>query len=238
MLLTICTFASLCAYAQFDLNRIDLSHIRQSSVRDYIAQQKAQQVDCFSDLQASVHQGDDLTKYMDYEKVYLIKEPVDVVWDNYKFSNQTDVWETKSVSFGMAFCRASQSVVYADEFFYGMEKGQIYFLNLKILNGLYHLPVAFEIITVDRENRLFEFSYLKGGKAEGKQSIQLVETPQGYTKIIHKSYVRSGSKFRDKYLYPFFHNKLIKEFHSNMRRVIVYNSKNPLIKTIEVSAKK
>ncbi len=212
--------------AQLSFRTIDISHIRQPKIRAYIQEQQEQHIQTFSDLESSVNRDDDLTDFKNYEKHYIIKEPVDIVWDNYKFSNQTDVWDINRVSFGMLFCRGTQSIVYADQRFLGMAIGQIYYLNLKILNGFYNLPVAFEIINVDREKRLFEFSYLKGGKAKGKQSIQFVETEKGYTQIIHKSYVKSDSKFRDKYLYPFFHNKIINEFHSNMRRIITYNAKN------------
>jgi len=214
--------------AQLSLRSIDISHIRQHKIRAFIQEQKEHHIESFSDLETSVKRNDDLTDFKQYEKRYVVKEPTNLVWDNYKFSNQTEVWDINRVSFGMLFCRGTQSIVYADQPFIGMEKGQIYYLNLKILNGLYNLPVAFEIINVDREKRLFEFSYLKGGKAEGKQSIQFVETDQGYTEIIHKSYVKSDSKFRDKYLYPYFHNKIINEFHSNMRRIIAFNAKNQL----------
>ncbi|NJN25757.1 MAG: hypothetical protein HC819_07225 [Cyclobacteriaceae bacterium] len=226
-LVSLVLLVSSFAQAQNQLTEIDLEHIRQATVRQYISEQQDRHIKCFSDLHPSVVQNDALDDFRQYEKVYLIKESVHEVWANYKYASQTDVWEINRVSFGMAFCRDSEEVVYADELLFGMEVGQIYFLNLKILHGLYNLPVAFEVTTVDRERRLFEFSYLKGGKAEGKQSIQLMETPQGYTEIVHKSFVRSDSKFRDKYLYPFFHNKLIREFHSNMRRIITYNAKNP-----------
>ena len=104
-------------------------------------------------------------------------------------------------------------------------------MNLKLLNGLYNLPVAFEITKIDEGNKMIEFSYLKGGKARGAQVIQLMSTDRGYTKVVHKSYVQSHSKFRDKYLYPYFHNKIINEFHGNMRRLIAYRAKN-LINTL------
>ena len=56
------------------------------------------------------------------------------------------------------------------------------------------------------------------GKARGLQKIQLVETPEGYTRIIHITYFRSNSRFRDKALYPHFHKKAITEFHNNIKR--------------------
>lgn len=212
-------------HAQNNISSVDFNQIKYKSVKNYIAEQQNRQIEYFSEMEASVKEHTDLTSFMNYEKEYIIKESSDVVWENYKHSNQTDIWELRRVAFGMLYSRESESQVYADQDFYGMEVGQIYYLNLKVLNGLYRLPVVFEIITVDPEKKLFEFSYLKGGTAQGKQMIQFEDTEEGYTRIIHKSFVKSHSKIRDMYIYPFFHNKIIKEFHDNMRRTIAENMK-------------
>lgn len=213
-------------YAQSSISSVDLSQIKQNKVRKFIEEQQNQQIEYFSDLEVSVHQDDDLSNFMNFEKIFTVKAQSDIVWDAYKYSCQTDVWDINRVSVGMLFSKKSQAVFYADQDFYGLEKGQIYYLNLKILNGFYNLPVVFEIINIDYENKLFEFSYLKGGKAQGKQTIRFIDSGDGNTRIIHSSFVKSRSKIRDKYLYPFFHNKIINEFHSNMRKLIAQNSKN------------
>lgn len=220
-------------YGQNSISSIDLSQIKQNKVKNFIVEQKNQQIEYFSDLEVSVQKNDDLTNFKNYEKNYIVKEQSDVVWDIYKYSCQTDVWDINRVSFALLFARNSHSIYYANQDFYGLAEGQIYYLNLKILNGFYNLPVVFEIINVDPKNKLFEFSYLKGGKSQGKQTIQFVDTEDGYTRIIHKSFVKSKSKIRDKYLYPFFHNKIINEFHSNMRKMIAEYckyQKNMLVK--------
>lgn len=224
--LLLLSFVAGTVYAQSSISSVDLSQIRQNKVRNFIAEQQNQQIEYFSDLEVSVYQDDDLSNFMNYEKIFTVKAQSDVVWDMYKYSCQTDVWDLNRVSVGMLFSEKSQSVFYANQDFYGLAEGQIYYLNLKILNGFYNIPVVFEIIKVDYENRLFEFSYLKGGKAQGKQTIQFIDTRDGNTRIIHSSFVKSESKIRDKYLYPFFHNKIINEFHGNMRKMIAENSKN------------
>lgn len=220
--------------AQNSINDIDFSKIKHKSVKNYIVDQQNRQIEYFSDMEASVKPQTDLSSFMNYEKEYIIKAPSDEVWKNYKSSSQTEIWDLRRVAFGVLYSKDAQSLVYADQDYYGMEVGQIYYLNLKVLNGFYRLPVVFEIITVDPEKKLFEFSYLKGGTAQGKQMIQFEDTEEGYTKIIHKSFVKSHSKIRDMYIYPFFHNKIIKEFHGNMRRVIAEGIKN---KSMLVSAK-
>jgi len=213
-------------YAQSSISAVDLNQIKQNKVRNFIVEQQNQQIEYFSDLDVSVHQEDDLSNFMNYEKIFTVKAHSDVVWDMYKYSCQTEVWDLNRVSVGMLFSDKSQAVFYADQDLYGLEEGQIYYLNLKIINGFYNLPVVFEICKVDYENRLIEFSYLKGGKAQGKQTIQFEDTEDGNTRIIHSSFVKSGSKIRDKYLYPFFHNKIINEFHGNMKKMIAEISKN------------
>jgi hypothetical protein len=44
--------------------------------------------------------------------------------------------------------------------------------------------------------------------------------------IIHVSYYKSDSHFRDKWIYPFFHRIIIKDFHRNMRRLLNLNKQN------------
>jgi hypothetical protein len=86
---------------------------------------------------------------------------------------------------------------------------------------LYNLAVAFEIIAIDVLNREIIFSYVEGGKSQGEQSIQFIDTKDGYTEIIHSTLFKSDSKFRDKFLYPKFHIKAINEFHKNILRKLL-----------------
>jgi hypothetical protein len=213
------------ARAQVDLNEVDLKKIEQKTIRELLKQQKLY-AKSFKDLELSVDVKDDLTSFLTYEKEYLVKEPIDFVWDSYKQSSQTDIWDLNKISFALLFSRSSGSVTYANQDCRGLERGLIFYLNLKILNGFYNLPVAFEIVNVDEEKKLIELSYLQGGKTRGKQVIILQDTDKGYTRILHKSVVKSESKIRDRYLYPYFHNKLINEFHANMKRLIARESRS------------
>jgi hypothetical protein len=206
-------------HAQHSTSGIEFSKIKQRKIRKMVRQQ-CDSAGGLSDLEISVGTGSDLNGFYHYEKEYQVKEDINEVWFNYLKANQTEIWDISRISFGLIYCRDSDSFIYADQFLFGLEKRQIYFLNLKILNGLYHLPVAFEITNIDPEKLMIEFSYLRGGKALGKQVIQFAETDEGFTKINHQSFVKSESKLRDKYLYPYFHNKLINEFHFNMKRYI------------------
>jgi hypothetical protein len=213
-------------YAQKELNDIDFNQIKQKKVRQFIRQIQDHRIDFFSDLEASVESDDTLDFFINYEKEYIVKEQADLVWDSYIYSSQTDIWDNHRVSFGLLYSAKSESIIYADQYYFGIEEGQIFFLNLRILNGLVKLPVAFKILRVDPVQRVIEFSYLSGGKASGIQIISMQETEEGFVRIAHKSYVKSDSNFRDKYLYPYFHTKIINEFHQNMKKMIAYRAKS------------
>lgn len=214
------------AQGQVDIQTVDLKRIQQKKVRNLIIEQQKQNIKSFSELTTSVDKNEELADFRTYEKEYLMKEDIDFVWESYEFSSQTDVWDLNKISFALLFNRATESVFYSNQDCIGLERGQIFYLNLKILNGFYSLPVAFEIVNVDPDQKIIELSYLEGGKTRGKQIISLEETEKGYTRIIHKSIVKSRSSMRDKYLYPYFHNKLINEFHANMRRLIARQAKS------------
>lgn len=224
-LLFLFCFIAQSAVAQDNFESVDLSQIKQHKIKKLIRQLQTSDYQGFSELETSVNSRTSMDEYMHYTKEYQVKQDLEEVWYNYTFSNQTEVWDISKISFGMIYCRSSKSIIYADQMLNGLEEGRIYYLNLKILGGIYNLPVAFEITDIDPDKKTVEFTYLKGGKASGKQWIRLEESAEGYTKIIHQTLVKSDSNFRDKYLYPFFHNKLINEFHQNMKRIITARSK-------------
>lgn len=234
-LFVLCFIGSKSLLAQCTLENVDLKKIRQKKVRKMLDHQKMNQIKYFDDLETSVLDTTNLKGFMNFEKVFTFKKSSDLVWDNYRYSSQTDVWDLNKISFAFLFDKNSSSLVYANQDWYGLKKGQIFYLNLKILNGFYSIPVAFEIVKVDPEQKIIEFSYLKGGKAAGIQMIHIEQDDDGNTQITHKSFVKSSSKIRDKFLYPFFHNKLINEFHSNMRRMINRYDKSSAVNLAEIS---
>ena len=86
--------------------------------------------------------------------------------------------------------------------------------------GIYNVPVAFEFITVDSVQKVIEFSYIEGNKSSGVQQIKFLDMGGNRTKILHISYFKSNSPFRDRWLYPFFHIKIVNNFHRNMKRLL------------------
>jgi hypothetical protein len=89
------------------------------------------------------------------------------------------------------------------------------------MSGLKILATAFEITSIDEENKTIEFSYLKGNVSMGKQRIQFYETPKGFTRILHTSFYRNNNVLWNYLLYPYFHTRTTHEFHRNNKKQIL-----------------
>ncbi|NOZ47776.1 MAG: hypothetical protein GXO79_13490 [Chlorobi bacterium] len=209
-------FLSFNLFSQIRLNDVDFHQIRQKKIKKLLQKQKQNNIERFTDLKPSYKEGDNKEHYLTMEQSFLIKEKIDKVWKEYKALNPVKTWSGKMVSFGLEYSQLKNKLFYASEVYKGIELGQVFYLNLKLLRGVYNLAMAFEIVTIDDVNKIIEFSYVNCNKAKGKQELQFVETPEGYTKIIHSTYFKSKSKIRDAALYPFFHQRAIKEFHRNI----------------------
>lgn len=210
-------------FAQMTLDEIDMQKIPQRKVRAYIQGQKQINIHNFADLIPTCCNGLDLTTYHQIERTYLIKENINQLWEKYKSVSPAELWNSKMVSFSFLYSMSDNKIMYRDGDYSGIQPGQVLYLNMKLLRGIYNLALAFEIVTVDDVNKIIEFSYVRGGKAEGKQIIQLILTPEGYTRIIHKSIFKSNSHFRDSALYPVFHNKATKQFHHNVQKKVEHS---------------
>ena len=144
--------------AQVDISTVDLKKIEQKKVRSFLKQQ-SQQIKTFSDLEVSATVDDNFSGFKIYEKSYLVKENIDFVWDIYRFSCQTDVWDLNKISFALLYNSDTESLIYSNQECIGLQSGQIFYLNLKIMHGFYNLPVAFEIVDVDPKKSVIKLSY-------------------------------------------------------------------------------
>ena len=87
------------------------------------------------------------------------------------------------------------------------------------------IPVNFEITKISQENKLIEFTYGAENKSKGRQTLIFVDN-DSITQIIHQSFFYSGNKFRDKKLYPKYHEKCLNEFHENLKSHILSTTDN------------
>lgn len=200
---------------------INLAEVPQRKVRKYIEARNINHMQDFGLIHASWKKGLDESNFLFDEKTFFLKEKLSHVWDCYRKADPTKSWNGPFVRFGLLISKKSNSAIYSsNSSFPEIDTGQVYFLDLRIMRGLFNLPMAFEIINIDPLNRIIEFSYIDGNKAKGKQRIEFTNDPDGLIRITHKSFFRSDSQFRDNMLYPYFHRKFIRQFHRNMKLLV------------------
>lgn len=206
---------------QLSFDEINYENIPFQKVVSYIeSQQKLANATTLRELEPTCMNTQDFSGFRTYEKRYVVKKKLTDVWSTYKNASPTDAWTTKKSSIGLLYLRNEDALRYSNDTCNGIRPGQMLYMNLRLVKGLYHLATAFEITKVESESGTIEVNYVESGINEGKQVITMVETPEGYTEIIHQSMIRSDSKFRDLILYPYFHNKLINAFHKKMKKLI------------------
>jgi hypothetical protein len=171
-------------------------------------------------MHASWRKEKGLTGYRKSEKAYYLKGKLQDIWRGYVSTNPSKSWEGGRVSFGLLLQKTPNHIYYRHDAIKGADTGQVYFLNLKLMMGLVKVPVAFEIITIDEKEKVIEFSYMDDNKSKGVQRIKYTDDANGKIKILHTSYFKSNSRFRDKFMYPFFHKRIINSFHRNMKRLL------------------
>jgi hypothetical protein len=215
-------FISGVCFPQNTLEGIDMDKIPQKKIRSLIRHQVEDiKISNFNQLQGTFHDGESMAGYHMLESVYLIKKDPETVWKTYQVTSPAESWHGRMVSFGLLISKGKNSILYPnDPYFAGIDTGQVFYVNLKILNGLYNLAVGLEIMSIDTVNKSIKFSYLKGGISRGEQMIYFIPTKKGYTQIVHRTAFRSDSFLRDRYLYPYFHRIAINEFHKNMKKRI------------------
>jgi hypothetical protein len=201
------------------IEEVNFDLIPYKTVKTYIHEQVKMNIISFSDIKPSWKNIQNQVAYHTQEKTYLIKENLSKVWEKYRTTSPAKSWNGKKVMFGFMFEKNNNTPIYCGDEKTEIDTGQVIFLNLKLLK-FYNLAMAFEVISIDTDKKIMEFSYIEGNISQGKQSLQFIDTPEGYTKIIHSSVFKSDSKMRDKFLYPFFHTRTTNEFHRIMKRII------------------
>ncbi len=215
------------AQSQDASSRIDMNRIPQRKIRTLVNSQfKDENIHYFREIRSTYHEGQDLKGYHMLESVYYLKELPEKVWNTYQTTSPAESWNGSMISFGLLLSKYQNTIMYNnDKYYAGIDTGQVFYVNLRIMKGLYNLAVGLEIINIDSTHKSITFSYLKGGKSQGEQTILFRPTKKGYTEIIHETAFKSGSFFRDRYLYPYFHKIAINEFHRNMKRCLNENNR-------------
>lgn len=199
---------------------IRLEQIQQRKIRKYLECQMEEGKHQFSEIHPSWTAGKDLSSYKKNEMAFFLKGNFQDIWLRYISGNFSKAWNDRKISFGLLLRKSPGNIYYNHDPITDLDTGQVYFLNLKLMLGIINIPVAFEIITLDAEKKIIEFSYIEGNKSIGVQRVKFINTGSERTEILHTSYYKSDSRFRDKWIYPYFHKRIINDFHRNMRRLL------------------
>ena len=214
------TLYSYGLFSQVFLDDVDINQVPYQSIFHYLDNLKSLNINTFTEIKPSCNNENEVEGFGQSIRQFKIKSDIENVWNSYKIANPSDTWQSRMICFGFMYSRNTNSLMYRNNIYSGINEGQIIYVNLKLLKGFFNLATAFEIVDVDNENKIIEFSYIEGGKAKGIQILHFIPTPKGETIITHTSYFKSDSKFRDKWLYCHFHNKIINQFHRNVKRMI------------------
>lgn len=197
---------------------IDFLRIRQKSVHKLFGRNNIQTLKNLSDLRSFCYDPAHTKKYNKHVKSFTIHAPLEKVWETYKTISPQDTWNGRMVSFGAMYSRKRNQVSFYDDAYHGIEPGQLIFLNLNLFGNVAHLAVGHEVVDVYEDLKQIKICYVQNGASVGTQLIQLKSVAEGETEVIHETWYTSGSWFRDKILYPVFHSRAIREFHTNVKR--------------------
>jgi hypothetical protein len=171
----------------------------------------------YSKLKSICYHESDPGYHQHFER-YEYDQSLDQVWNAYVTIDPGKAWAGKMIHFNQLYSRETGEEVFpGQEYLGGMGVGQVIILNLHVLGGVVKLTVGHEVMEVDREKQLIRICYLENSKSQGSQFIRFKSLENGKTEVSHQTFYRSGSWFRDKIIYPYFHTKAINEFHGNVR---------------------
>lgn len=219
VLLGILSWSTRC-FAQLSINSTDLNRISQKKVRSLLQKQQLDGIEFFSDLKASCYSSQDSISYSFHKSSSTIKERIQNVWNKLKSIKPRDEYRGKMVTFGLLYSSKTDRVLYSDDDYQGIEEGEIIYLNLKLLGGVKNIAVALEVTKVDDESKTIQLCYLNHGMTAGTQQIKLEENTDGNTVICQETRYKNLSKFREKWLYPLFHQQAVNELHKNLCMLI------------------
>ncbi|WP_111316760.1 hypothetical protein [Algoriphagus chordae] len=172
----------------------------------------------FTKLSSICYKEKDPT-YYEHLETYIYDQDFETVWDSYVTISPEKAWSGRMIHFHRLYSRNTQEEVFPGQVYTGeMGIGQVLILNLHIFSGVIKLQVGHEVMEIDKKKQMIKICYLENSKSEGSQYVRFKSLANGKTEVAHQSFYRSGSWFRDKFIYPYFHTKAINEFHNNVRK--------------------
>lgn len=199
------------------IDSVDFHRIQHKKVRKLITQQKHFGVRTFGDIHPVCYSSLDSGTFKTFKKSQLIKQNIDVVWNNLIHQSPSDEFDGRIVTFGLLYSKRMNDFLYKNESYDGIEEGQILFFNLRVLSGIKNLAVAMEVTRLDNDQKEIEYCYIDHGSTRGTQKFTLQPTPEGFTEITQITRYKCKSQLRDKKLYSFFHERIVNEFFAAIK---------------------
>jgi hypothetical protein len=206
--------------AQTRLSETDFNRIKQKSIRNFLKDQIETGIVYFEDFRPSVTALTDSSQFDSNIHRFQLQQTPAVAWNAYLTSHPAKVWQGKIVSCGFIYSQVSKQVIFPDDKYPGLETGQLFFIEMRVLFGLVKFPVCFMVTEINNNERTISFSYVASGTSTGSQTIRLVANGKGETDILHSSIHQTKNLLRDKTMYPIYHRKAIKEIHKNIKNIL------------------
>jgi|GEM_PF-3372488 len=211
---------SFAGSAQTRFSDLDTSRVKQKSIRNFLKDQKEKGIITFGDFKPSVTTQTDTGKFDFNIHCFRLQQTPEVAWNAYLTAHPARIWQGKVVSCGFIYSPVSKSAIFAKNSYPGLEIGQLFFIEMRVLCGLVKFPVCFMVTKIDKNQHSITFSYVSSGASKGSQTIRLVNDETGGTKIIHSSIHQTENAFRDKTMYPIYHKKAIRKVHRNIKKLL------------------
>lgn len=199
---------------------IDHSLINSLKTKDYLTLNSLKNTGDLKGIIPLCYIENESEDFLLHQAEYIAPASLEKVWKAYIEIPPADAWSGRRVQFSFSYDRTSDSISYLDDEYKGLFEGQLIFLEIKIAKGLLKLAVTHQVNQINEAEKSLKLCYVEGGKASGSQLIKLVENGPHSTKVIHDTYFKSDSKFRDKVLYPFVHGRIVGEFHKNVLKYL------------------